>query len=90
VKQKHLFRLAYGVLALAFWLSVAGFVLLLVRPHHSRAVEWSRWRPDAQGLLGARQIALQIAPRYKAQNGTQLAAVQESGQIGRASCRERV
>lgn len=79
VKQKHLFRLAYGVLALAFWVSVAGFVLLLARPNHSKPLVWSRWKPTQQGLLGAHEIALRIAPRYKGANGAQLLAVQEHG-----------
>lgn len=78
-RQKHrqLFRLAYGVLALAFWVSVGGFVLLLTRPNHSAPVVWSRWKPDTQGLPGAREIGLRIASHYKSANGTQLVAVQE-------------
>jgi hypothetical protein len=79
VGQRHLFRLAYAVLALAFWVSLGGFVLLLARPNHSKPVAWSAWKPDGQGLAGAHEIAVTIAPRYKAQNGTQLAAVQEHG-----------
>jgi hypothetical protein len=78
-RERHLFRLAYGVLALAFWLSVAGFVVLLSRSHDARSAEWSQWRPDAQGLLGAHQIAQVVGPRYKGANGTQLVAVQEHG-----------
>jgi hypothetical protein len=77
--QKHLFRLAYGVLALAFWLSVAVFVLLIARPNHSKPVVWSAWKPDTQGLLGAREIGLRIAPHYKGTNGAQLIAVQPHG-----------
>jgi hypothetical protein len=77
--RKHQFRLAYGVLALAFWLSVAGFVLLLARPNHSKPVVWSAWRPSTQGLDGAHQIALRVAPKYKGANGAELVAVQEHG-----------
>jgi hypothetical protein len=77
LKHRHLFRLAYGVLALAFWISVGGFVLLLTRPNHSAPVGWSKWRPDTQGLPGAREIGLRIASRYRSANGTQLVAVQE-------------
>jgi len=40
-RDKHLFRLAYGVLALAFWVSLAGFVVLLARPNHSKPLVWS-------------------------------------------------
>ncbi len=76
-KHRRLFRLAYAVLALVFWVSVGGFVLLLTRPNHSAPVAWSKWRPDVQGLPGAREIGLQIASRYKSANGTQLVAVQE-------------
>jgi hypothetical protein len=79
VRHKHLFRLAYGVLALAFWVSIGGFVLLLARPNHSQSVEWSNWKPSTSGLDGAHQIALRISSRYKGENGTQLVAVQEHG-----------
>jgi hypothetical protein len=79
VAHKHHFRLAYGVLALAFWLSVAGFIVLLTRQHHDQQARWSHWQPKAQGLLGAHEIALQVSSRYRAPNGTQLVAVQEHG-----------
>jgi hypothetical protein len=75
--HKHHFRLAYGVLALAFWVSVGGLVLLLSRPNHSASVAWSSWQPDTQGLDGAREIALTVSSRYMLSNGTQLVAVQE-------------
>jgi hypothetical protein len=78
-RQKHVFRLAYGVLALAFWISIAGFVLLLVRQNHSKPVSWSAWKPNTQGLTGAREISLRIAPQYKGTNGAQLVAVQPHG-----------
>jgi hypothetical protein len=78
-RQKHVFRLAYGVLALAFWISLAGFVLLLVRPNHSKPVVWSTWKPNTQGLNGAREISLRIASRYKGGDGAQLVAVQPHG-----------
>jgi len=77
--HKHHFRLAYGVLALAFWISLAVFVLLIARPNHSKPVAWSAWKPDTQGLLGAREISLRIAPQYKGVNGAQLIAVQPHG-----------
>ena len=76
-RHKRTFRLAYAALALAFWLSIAGFVVLLMRPNHSAPVAWSNWKPTAQGLLGAREIAQRLGPTYHSQNGTQLAAVQE-------------
>jgi hypothetical protein len=76
-RHRHLFRLAYGVLALAFWLSIGGFVVLITRPDHSAPVAWSTWKPDAQGLTGAREIGLRVASGYKLANGTQLVAVQE-------------
>ncbi len=78
-RHKHTFRLAYAALALAFWLSVAGFVVLLMRPNHSAPVQWSTWRPAADGLAGAHQISLEVAPEYKGENGAQLMAVQEHG-----------
>ena len=79
VRQKHLFRLAYGVLALAFWVSLAGFVLLLARPNHSKPLVWSHWKPTTSGLDGAHQIALRVSSGYKDSNGAQLVAVQEHG-----------
>jgi hypothetical protein len=78
-RQKHVFRLAYGLLALAFWVSVAGFVVLIMRPNHSKPLVWSTWKPKAQGLLGAHQISMRIAAHYKGANGAQLVAVQEHG-----------
>jgi hypothetical protein len=77
MEAKHQFRLAYGVLALAFWISIAGFIVLVTRQHHAAELRWSTWRPQAQGLLGAHQIAQKIAPAYRSTNGTQIAAVQE-------------
>ena len=78
VKEKHYFRLAYGVLALAFWLSVAGFTYLMTRPHHSKpGPRWSAWKPANDDLRGAREIAQRVASRYKLDNGRQLVAIQE-------------
>ena len=74
---KHHFRLAYAVLALAFWLSVAGFIILLTKQHDAATQRWSQWKPTAQGLDGAHQIAQRLGPTYKSPDGTQLAAVQE-------------
>ena len=78
MNSKHHFRLAYGVLALAFWISVAGFVVLITRQHDSKSTEWSQWKPNAQGLTGAHEIAQRLSPTYKSANGTQLVAVQEA------------
>jgi len=78
-RRKHTFRLAYGALALAFWLSIAAVVVLLVRPNHSAPTTWSKWRPDADGLVGAHEIGQKVAPQYKGANGAQLMAVQEHG-----------
>jgi hypothetical protein len=75
--HKHHFRIAYGVLALAFWISIAGFIVLITRQQHAAELRWSQWRPASQGLAGAREIAQKVAPRYRSPNGTQLAAVQE-------------
>lgn len=73
------FRLAYAVLALVFWVSVAGFVLLLTRGHAHAATKanWSAWKPSDAGLLGAREIGHTVAARYKTATGDELAAVQE-------------
>jgi hypothetical protein len=77
MEAKQQFRLAYGVLALAFWISIAGFIVLITRQHHAAEFRWSAWKPASQGLLGARQIAQRLAPTYRSPNGTQLVAVQE-------------
>jgi hypothetical protein len=77
--HRHHFRLAYGALALAFWVSVAGFIVLLTRHDHAEAVRWSHWQPKAQGLVGAHEIALRVGARYRSAQGTQLVAVQEHG-----------
>jgi hypothetical protein len=76
--RRH-FRLAYVVLALVFWLSVAGFVLLLTRghPHAATRANWSHWKPNDTGLLGAREIGHTVAAQYKTASGEELAAVQE-------------
>ena len=78
-RRKHTFRLAYGALALAFWISIAGFVVLVVRPNHSAPLVWSSWRPHADGLTGAHEISLEVAPQYIGENGAQMMAVQEHG-----------
>ncbi len=78
VRQRHLFRLAYGLLALAFWLSVAGFAYLMTRDHAERAREpWSAWQPARDGIGGAREIGRHVARAYRADTGKQLVAVQE-------------
>jgi hypothetical protein len=78
VKEKHYFRLAYGVLALTFWLSVAGFTYLMTRPDHSKqGPPWSAWKPANDDLRGAREIAQRLAGRYKLDSGKQLVAIQE-------------
>lgn len=79
VTGRRPFRLAYAVLALVFWLSVAGFVLLLTRGHSHAATKanWSAWKPTDSGLLGARQIGHTVAAQYKTATGEELAAVQE-------------
>jgi len=77
--RRHHFRLAYGLLALAFWVSIAAFVILLTRGHSRSAVTtpWSAWKPNDSGLLGAREIGHTVAAQYKTSDGEQLAAVQE-------------
>jgi hypothetical protein len=77
VKQKHYFRLAYGVLALAFWVSVAGFTYLMTRPDHAKSQAWSAWRPTNNDLTGAREIAQRVARQYRNDSGSQLVAIQE-------------
>jgi hypothetical protein len=77
VKQKHLFRLAYGVLALAFWVSVAGFAYVMTRDDPASAKPWSSWRPKNNDLIGAREISQHVSRKYKADTGKQLVVVQE-------------
>jgi hypothetical protein len=79
VTSRRHFRLAYVLLALVFWLSVAAFVLLLTRGHQHAATRanWSAWKPTDSGLLGARQIGHTVATQYKSATGEELAVVQE-------------
>jgi hypothetical protein len=78
VRERHHFRLAYGVLALAFWVSVAGFTYLMTRGGSDGAKEqWSAWRPAQSDLSGAREISRHVARAYRADTGRQLVAVQE-------------
>jgi hypothetical protein len=77
VRERHLFRLAYGVLVLAFWVSVAGFTYLMTRPDQSKPVPWSAWKPAADDLTGAREIAQRVSAKYKLDSGGQLVAIQE-------------
>jgi hypothetical protein len=77
VKEKHLFRLAYGVLALAFWVSVAGFAYVMTRDDPQSAKPWSAWRPKNNDLIGAREIGQHVSRKYHADTGKQLVVVQE-------------
>jgi hypothetical protein len=78
VKERHLFRLAYGVLALAFWLSVAGFAYVMTRDDDPAAAKpWSSWKPNSGDLAGAREIGRHVSSNYRTDNGRQLVAVQE-------------
>jgi hypothetical protein len=77
MRERHLFRLAYAVLALAFWVSVAGFAYLMTRPHHSKQLAWSAWKPKHQDLDGAREIGQHVSHAYRFDDGRQLVAVQE-------------
>jgi len=77
VKHDRHFKLAYAVLALAFWVSVGGFTYLMTRGDAEAARPWSAWRPQSDDLAGAREIARHVAPAYRADTGRQLVAIQE-------------
>jgi hypothetical protein len=76
--HRHHFRLAYGVLALAFWISIGGFAYLMTRddPPASRS-SWSAWKPSSADLAGAGEIGRHVSRAYRSDSGRQLVAVQE-------------
>lgn len=65
------FLVVYAILGVAVAAAIAGVAL-----YTGRAVDpapaWSSWRPSGGGLGAAKQIAAQVAPKYRLPDGTQL------------------
>ncbi len=68
------FLALYIVLALGAGLAVGAFVMLLFRPAAGPAPAWSAWRPTGSETAEVRQIADQVAKKYRADSGRQLVA----------------
>lgn len=75
-------RFAIAYLALALVLGAAAGLLVVFVANDGtetasdgRASSWSDWRPSASGTLAVREIAREIAPRYRLGNGQQLVGV---------------
>jgi hypothetical protein len=71
------FRVAYIALAVVFWAIVAG-VAVSVTGGFSRdeGPAWSTWKPDNNGIDGAKEIAARVGAAYHLTGGRQLVAVQ--------------
>jgi hypothetical protein len=69
----HRFRfgVAYLVLAAVVGGAVGTFILLLGRPE-TATVEWSTWKPAANGGFRIQEIAEHVGQRYRLDNGRQL------------------
>jgi hypothetical protein len=68
------FAFVYGALALVAGIAVGAFVVLLMRPDPAPPQKWSSWQPHGSETSQVRQIADQVAKRYRQNNGTQLVA----------------
>ena len=75
------FHFLFGALAAIGAAAVTALLLVLVAGGGTQRAEqqWSRWKPGADGVDGARQIAAHIGSEYRFTNGKQLVNVQASG-----------
>jgi hypothetical protein len=67
------FTIMYVALAVIAGIGVGAFVVLLARTDPPPPVKWSAWQPTGSETAQVRQIADQVAKRYR-QNGQQLVA----------------
>ena len=69
----HRFRFgfAYLVLAAVLGVAVGTFILLQGRPAEEH-VDWSSWKPNANGGFRIQEIADHVAQRYRLDNGRQM------------------
>ena len=71
------FRAAYIALAVAFWGVAAGIAVSVTGGFtRDEGPAWSTWKPNADGLEGAREIAARVGAAYHLTGGRQLVAVQ--------------
>jgi hypothetical protein len=68
------FTIMYSTLALVGVVAVGAFAVLVARPDPKPAVKWSVWRPSGSTTAQTRQIADQVARRYRLPGGQQLVA----------------
>ena len=68
------FAFVYGALALVAGVAAGAFVVLLFRPDPPPPQKWSSWQPHGSSTSEVRQIADQIAKKYRQKNGTELVA----------------
>jgi hypothetical protein len=66
------FSLAYALLIMVAVVAVGALVLVLVRPHGSRAPKWSKFVPTGSTLAKERQIATQVSAEYRASTARSL------------------
>lgn len=71
------FQFLFGALAALGVCAIGLAVLLLSAPKAAAPKPWSAWRPGDNGVDPAQQIAAQVAPDYRLDNGKQI--VQVSG-----------
>jgi len=68
------FALIYISLAVIAGIGVGAFVVILARPDPAPTPSWSAWAPTGSETAQVRQIADQIAKRYRMKGGQQLVA----------------
>jgi hypothetical protein len=74
------FHFLFGALAAVGAAAVTALVIVILAGSGAgpKPDNWSRWRPSAGGLDGARQIAQHVGSRYRFANGRQLVNVEAS------------
>ncbi len=68
------FTIIYVGLALAAGIAVGAFVVQSTRPDPAPQAKWSTWEPTGSDIAQARQIADQVAKRYRLSDGQQAVA----------------
>ena len=68
------FTLLYVALALVAGVAIGGFVVQSTRPDPAPPAKWSAWEPTGSDVAQARQIADQVAKRYRLPDGQQVVA----------------
>lgn len=75
------FQFLTGALLAVGLAAVAGLALLIFGAPGGKpdGPAWSRWKPSADGVTGAQQIASRVGPEYRDDTGAQLVDVQTNG-----------